>query len=84
MPTYQEWDIPDIAGALALAESGNMQMIGRVCDALLAEGAIQIIRPPGEGGRGCLQSDHGPVGLEMRNVVADQAGKRDHTQTLAR
>lgn len=40
MPTYQDWDIPDIAGALALAESGNLTMIGRICDALLSDGTI--------------------------------------------
>lgn len=40
MPTYQDWDVPDIDAALAMAETGNMQMVGRICDALLGDGAI--------------------------------------------
>lgn len=40
MATYQDWDIPDIQSALSLAESGNMQQIGRLCDAMLGDGAI--------------------------------------------
>lgn len=40
MSTYQDWDVPDIAAALQMAETGNMQMIGRISDALLGDGAI--------------------------------------------
>lgn len=40
VPTFQEWDIPDVASALQMAESGNMQMIGRISDSLLGDGAI--------------------------------------------
>lgn len=40
MPTYQDWDIPDIDAALTMAEAGNMQSIGRIADALLGDGAI--------------------------------------------
>ena len=40
MPTYQEWDLPDVAAALQMAEAGNMQQIGRIADALLGDGAI--------------------------------------------
>lgn len=40
MPTYQDWDIPDVAAALQMAETGNMQQIGRISDALLGDGAI--------------------------------------------
>lgn len=40
MSTYQDWDVPDITGALALAESGDMQMIGRIADSLLGDGCI--------------------------------------------
>lgn len=40
MPTYQDWDVPDIDAALAMAETGNMQSMGRICDSLLGDGAI--------------------------------------------
>jgi len=40
MSTYQDWDVPDIAAALQMAETGNMQTIGRISDALLGDGAI--------------------------------------------
>ncbi len=40
MPTYQDWDVPDVAAALQMAESGNLQMAGRLADALLGDGAI--------------------------------------------
>lgn len=40
MPTFQDWDVPDIDAALAMAETGNMQSMGRICDSLLGDGAI--------------------------------------------
>jgi hypothetical protein len=40
MPTYVDWDIPDIDAALAVAETGNMQMIGRIADTLIGDGLI--------------------------------------------
>lgn len=40
MPTFQDWDIPDLDAALQMAETGNMQSMGRICDALLGDGAI--------------------------------------------
>lgn len=40
MPTYQDWDVPDVAAALQMAEGGNLQMVGRLSDALLGDGAI--------------------------------------------
>jgi hypothetical protein len=40
MPTFQDWDIPDVSSALQMAESGSMQMIGRLSDALIGDGAI--------------------------------------------
>ncbi|MDB4946223.1 MAG: uncharacterized protein JWP97_5757 [Labilithrix sp.] len=40
MATYQDWDLPDVSAALQMAESGNMRQIGRLCDALLGDGAI--------------------------------------------
>lgn len=40
MPTFQDWDLPDVSTALQLAESGNMQQIGRLADSLLGDGAI--------------------------------------------
>lgn len=40
MSTYQDWDVPDVAAALQMAETGNMQTIGRISDALLGDGAI--------------------------------------------
>lgn len=40
MPTFQDWDIPDVGAALQMAEAGNMQMVGRISDALLGDGAI--------------------------------------------
>lgn len=40
MSTYQDWDVPDVAAALQMAETGNMQMVGRIADSLLGDGAI--------------------------------------------
>lgn len=38
--TYQDWDLTDVSAALQLAETGNMRLIGRICDALVGDGAI--------------------------------------------
>lgn len=40
LPTFQDWDLPNVQEALQLAEGGNMRMMGQISDALVSDGAI--------------------------------------------